>query len=474
MKSKVPKSSSGSRLLERAWRRAIGSLSHVISRPTFESFIRPIRPLQIEGSVVRLAADSAFAQEWLEKRYADTISHALERVLARPIVVRFEVAENSAEPLPEESGRLELEQPPAPAFARSTTPGPDWLAPLVLNDTYTFDRFVVGSTNRLAQASALAAAESPGAAFNPLYLYGPSGVGKTHLLHAVARRLREKSGVAAQIGFLDGESFAYHFLAGDAGKGGSIAGTNPEKLDLWLVDDVQYLATAAGAQEEFEHTFNTLLRQGKQIVLTSDRNPLKLEGIDARMRSRFASGLVADIGSPDLETRMGVLETVSREKGWSVPSDVIYYLANGIRTDLRALEGSLNRVVAYSWTMGMPVSVDLAQNILADFVVERPLPGAIRKGVPVDAIMAAVAQRYGLTTRDICSERRDKVASSARQVAMFITRKLTDLSLAQIGRQIGDRDHATVLRAVSRVEEALKGDPALRALVSGVVEQLGR
>jgi chromosomal replication initiator protein len=310
----------------------------------------------------------------------------------------------------------------------------------------------------------MAVAASPGTVYNPLFLYGGPGVGKTHLLHAIGQAAREQN-PGIRVAFIDGENFTFHYVTALRERKIEEFRRHFRGIDVWLVDDIQFIASKEQTKEEFFHTFNALYQGGKQIVIASDRCPKDLRAMDERLRSRFEQGLIADIAGPELETRMAILDRRCAAEGWEVSQEILYYIAAGIQSNIRSLEGALTKLVAYASIMRCPLTTDLAQDVLGDFIIERPAAGASRKGVTMETILAAVAQQFGTNVETLRSERRDKAAVTARHAAMYLCREITGSGLAQIGAALGGRDHTTVQRGIARVERLLGVD-------SGLVGQL--
>jgi len=462
--------------VRRIWEQALPELRGQVSRATFESYIRPILPLAIRDGEVTLGVRSGFAREWLDKRYARMIAGTLEGLVGSPVAVRF----NLLAPGAEETAGQPASAPPDPPAPAVQAAAPGRPAPtatnvfsLPLQARYTFASFVVGRSNRLAQAAAAAVAADPGTAYNPLFLYGASGLGKTHLLHAIGHAVRLQN-PAARVTLVDGENFTYHYVTALRERKTEDFRRHYRGVDVWLVDDIQFIAGREQTKEEFFHTFNALHQTGRQVVVASDRSPRDLRTLDERLRSRFECGLVADIAAPDLETRMAILQRRSADEGWSVPSEVICYIAGAIRTNVRALEGALTKLVAYSSIMHAPLSVDLAEEVLGDYLIESPLAPQVQKGVSFEAILAAVSEQFQVPVEAIRGPRRDRQVVAARQTAMLLCRELTGAGLAQIGAVLGGRDHTTIQRGIARLEELMRQDPAAREAAAQVRRRLER
>lgn len=460
--------------LKRAWERAMLFLSNKVSRLTFESYIRAIRPLSYKEHEVRLGVPSPFAREWLEKRHASAIRGILESILGASLEVRYVVVASDSVPgWMDDAGADAASCPPAPRKRQPSRPHPDDVPSLPLNEDYTFDTFVVGRSNRLAFTAAQAVSERLGSMYNPLFVYGGSGLGKTHLLHAIGHAVRARD-PEALISLVDGESFTHHFVTSLREKKAADFRRHYRSVDIWLVDDIQFIASREGTKEEFFHTFNALYQTGRQIVIASDRSPRELRAMDERLRSRFECGLIADIAPPELETREAILRQRCSKEESAVPDDVIRYIAGAIQSNVRTMEGAITRLVAYSSIMRSPISVEMAHDVLGEFFLDVPIPIRGRKGVQSETVVRTVAECFHLTADDLRGPRRDKHIAEARQIAMYLCRELSDMPYGQIGELLGGRDHTTVQRGIGRVESRLLEDGALRATVQELRGRLER
>jgi len=468
--------------LKRAWDRALHALAGKVNKATFESYIRPIHPLLFQDRQVTLGVASAFAREWLTgKHYAALIRSSLEEHLGAPLEIRFSIYKPEERPLFGEAGGLPAEGRSSAAPEQTTdlparqtrTPSapPLEIPSLPFNEEYTFDEFIVGKSNRLAQAGAAAVAASPGMIYNPLFIYGGPGLGKTHLLHAVGHAAKAHNS-RIRIALVDGEHFTHHYVTALRERKTEEFRQYYRSVDIWLVDDIQFIAGKEQTKEEFFHTFNALYQLGKQIIISSDRSPRELRAMDERLRSRFECGLIADITAPELETRVAILERRCKLKAWNVPKDVVFYIASAIQSNIRALEGALTRLVAYASVMAAPISIDLAQSVLGEYFIEKPTPSQMQKGVSVETILRAVAEQFQTSVEALRSQRRDKEVATARQVAMFLCREMTEIGLAQIGAAIGGRDHTTVQRAINKVESLLDFDSPLQKNIQEICRKL--
>lgn len=460
---------------QRAWDRAVPLLANKVSRITFESCIRPMKALSLCDRELVLGIGTAFAREWIEKRCMGQIKAALETVVGYSVEITVKVVAGDRDDC------LDGELVPAPEAVSSAQPARvrdssfDEMREeisLPLCDKFTFETFVVGPSNRLAVAAAEEVAACPGRQFNPLFLYGASGLGKTHLLHAIGSRILSHW-PACRLVVVDGETFTHHYVASLRERRSDRFRRFFRSVDVWLVDDIEFLAGKDHTREEFFHTFNALHQCGRQIVLTSNRSPRELRTMDDRLRTRFEAGLIADIVPPLIETRVAILQSRCELEGWEVPSDVLYFIADAIQSNVRALEGALTRLVVNASVLRVPMDIELARSVLMHFFIDKRATGR-KPQVSMDDVIQAVAESCGLTPDILRSQRRDRRAAMARQTAMYLCRELADESFRAIGAAFGGRDHTTVQRAIQKVESAIPTDPELRAAVLDLRSRLGR
>lgn len=449
--------------VRRAWERVLLLLRTRVTNMTYDAYLKGIRPISFEDGRLVLGVAGAFAREWLEKRYSSIVRSACEEIFATTVEVKYQVLAPSERTEParsssRRSAEVAAAQPQRPARLRV----PDLSDPI--NEAYTFDRFVVGVSNRFAHAACEAVASAPGQEYNPLFIYGSSGLGKTHLLHAIANHAR-KLQPDIRVALVAAESFLQLYVTALRERSMEDFRAYFRSVDLWLLDDVQLITSKEHTREEVFHTFNALHGAQKQVVIASDKPPRELREADDRLRTRLEWGLIADISSPALEVRLAILQQRCRQEGWQIPELVLYHIADSLQSNCRALEGALTRLVAYSSVMGTPIDIDLAQNVLTDYFIDSPVGGTSHKKTSLDMIVRAVGERLHVTPESIRSQRRDKQVLLARQVACYLGREMTGLSLSQIGDQLGGRDHTTVQRAITRMEELLRQDAALRSMV---------
>ena len=435
---------------ERVWQATLGELELALQRPVFESWLKDSRFVAYEDGVYIIAVKSAFAQEWLNQRLKGRIKRHLERHTGRTVDVNFIVR---SQPLSSDSSTL----PDAPLLKAAQEPsrsGRFQLSPMTesnLQVNRTFDNFIVGEGNRFAYAASQAVAQNPGVAYNPLFLYGGVGLGKTHLLHAIGN-------VAANEGYnvryVTTETFTNEMIEAIRTHTNVAFRQTYRNVDVLLVDDIQFLQGKESTQNEFFHTFNTLTAANKQVVIASDRPLHLLTKLEDRLLSRFGGGLTVDLSPPDFEHRVAILYAKAYEKGVVAPEDVVRYIAEHYSDNVRELQGALNRVVAYAQLHHQPLTLSLAQKILEP--QQRPLDHS------PDAILEAVAQEFNITVSELKGPRRTRRISVPRQMAMYLLRDVAQLSFPQIGEFLGGRDHTTVMHGATKIEKGLQSEAEVR------------
>jgi len=438
------------------WQAALGELQLQMTKATFDTWVKNTHVVSYEDGTFIIGVHNAFTKDWLENRLLTTIKRTMVGIVGRSVEVKFTVW--AKEP-PESDEALPLLQTIAPLSGESpVNNGP----PTMLNPRYTFDTFVVGSSNRLAHAASLAVAEKPAEAYNPLFIYGGVGLGKTHLLHAVGHMSQRHCG---EVLYVSSETFTNDLINSIRNHTTEEFRERYRNIGVLLVDDIQFIAGKESTQEEFFHTFNTLHSANKQIIISSDRAPKAILTLEERLRSRFEWGLIADIQPPDLETRIAILRFKAEQQAMPVPDEVIDLIAHRIQSNIRELEGAMNRVIAHASLMRCPLAVEVAINALQDF---GPAPGSLS----VDQIIENVAQFYNLKTKDLLGRRRSKDIVTARQMAMYLAREETNASLPQIGRALGGRDHTTVLHGYGKIRAQVEEDDRLRREMLAIKELL--
>jgi chromosomal replication initiator protein len=445
---------------KQVWRAALGELQVSLSPANYETWLRDTMLVDVDDHRFRIAVPNGFAKDWLETRYRSLISQTLARIVGYSVQVEFVV--NAA---PEQAAVQNGSAPEGGAHVRvePTRVGGEGGA-TNLNPRYTFANFIVGSANRLAHAASLSVAERPGHAYNPLFLYGGVGLGKTHLMHAIGNQVIAKF-PRKRVVYATSEKFTNEFITSiQQGKIDEFR-SRYRRIDLLLIDDIQFIADKERTQEEFFHTFNAIHEDGKQIVLSSDRPPKAILTLEERLRSRFEWGLIADLTAPDLETRIAILRAKAEEGAVPITSDVIEFIARKVVSNIRELEGALNRIVAYASMGAMPISIELAQAVLSN-VLYNPK----KRQVTPERIAKAVADYYAVPMDALKGQKRDKAIVMPRQIAMFLMREETDVSLLRIGAELGGRDHSTVLHACDKITRESAINDELRREIAAVRE----
>ncbi len=444
--------------LKALWSAALGELQLAETKANYDTWFKDTQIVSEEDDVFVVGVPNAFAREWLENKYRQRVRETLQRLLARTVDVRFvtmgSLAARGDRPSATGGGAA------AAASDRRDVPA------ALLNTRYTFSTFVVGSNNRLAHAAALSVAERPGHSYNPLFIYGGSGLGKTHLMHAIGHAVISRH-PKKRVAYATSEKFTNEFINSIRAQKGEEFRERYRRIDVLLIDDIQFLTGKEGTQEEFFHTFNAIHEEGKQIVLSSDRPPKAIERLEDRLRSRFEWGLIADISAPDLETRIAILRAKAEAQSVPVPPPVIEFLAQRIVSNIRELEGALTRVVAYATLNALPVTTPLAQEILQNI-----LYNPRQKTLSPEKIVDAVARYYGVPVEQLRGKQRDKQIVLPRQIAMYLMREETEAPLLRIGEALGGRDHSTVLHGCEKIEREMAGNDDFRRDVGALREML--
>ncbi|MGO9488950.1 MAG: chromosomal replication initiator protein DnaA [Solirubrobacteraceae bacterium] len=450
--------------LEQIWSRVQAQLALVVDEPTYRIWLTTLTPVELSGERLVVEAPPHTCR-WIRGRFGRVIEASVELVLGPHVSVELRAAgERSGSPRGDR-------RPATPAPSSPSVGVPASCGPLG-NPRLTFDQFVIGDSNRLAHAAALTVAEMPAQAYNPLFICGPPGVGKTHLLSSIANLLiAHDPGLAVRV--TTGEAFTNAFLGALGERSTESFKARFREIDVLLVDDVQFLEHKTRTEEEFFHTFNALHDGGRQVVLTSDRPPRDLQALEDRLRERFEAGLVADIQPPDLHTRLAILRKRAHDDGVEVRDDTaLSAIAERVQSNVRALEGALIRVVAYSSLTGRPLTTELAREVLAGLYPQTPTPGRHKRTIA--DIQAATCRQFGVSAEELLSTSRVARVAWPRQVAMYLARELTGASLPAIGRQFGGRDHTTVMHACRRASARLSSDDDSREAVERLCEALDR
>lgn len=444
------------------WQLTLAELSKDLNKPSFETWFNLTKPVSLDNNCLVIEVPNDFTKEWFETRYRQKIASALKEVTTDDHQVSFVIASefqvNKGEP--EDHTTQDLAQSfnghgnmvNNTAFENSSEPdhGKNRIISH-FNPRYTFNTFVVGVCNRLSHAASLAVAESPARAYNPLFIYGGVGLGKTHLLHAIGQYTLVNHGFN-RVFYLSSERFTNEFINSIRDNKTLEFRNKYRYMDVLLIDDIQFLAGKEQTQEEFFHTFNALHDNNKQIIISSDRPPKEIPTLEDRLRSRFEWGLITDLQPPDLETRTAILKKKALSDGIDIPDQVIQYIAGKVITNIRELEGALIRLVAYASLFKSPITVELTETALQDIITTR------QKNITIASIIRITAENFNLPVEDILSKKRTQDIALTRQVAMYLSRMLTDLSLPKIGEEFGGRDHTTVLHAFKKVDALISHD----------------
>ena len=450
---------------KQVWRAALGELQVSLSPANFETWLRDPVLVDDDEQRFRIAVPNGFAKDWLESRYRSLISQTLARIVGYSVQVEFVIGPTPDAP---EEQSLQPARKTAPNVAQQVRVEPTRVGgeggTTFLNPRYTFSNFIVGSANRLAHAASLSVAERPGHAYNPLFLYGGVGLGKTHLMHAIGNQVIAKF-PRKRVVYATSEKFTNEFITSiQQGKIDEFR-ARYRRIDLLLIDDIQFIADKERTQEEFFHTFNAIHEDGKQIVLSSDRPPKGILTLEERLRSRFEWGLIADLTAPDLETRIAILRAKAEEGAVPITSDVVEFIARKVVSNIRELEGALNRIVAYASMGVMPIGIELAQAVLSN-VLYNPK----KRQVTPERVAKVVSEYYSVPMDVLQGQKRDKAIVVPRQIAMFLMRQETDVSLLRIGAELGGRDHSTVLHACDKISREVGVNDELRREIAAVRE----
>jgi chromosomal replication initiator protein len=440
---------------EQAWQSVLAQLQMEMPRASFDTWVRDTRPITYENGILTIGVRNAYARDWLESRLASTVSRLLIGILNSNVSVGFVVTQEE-----ENASTTDLE--PAAASSIEITPPEPKTRHLSLNPRYTFDTYVVGSGNRLAHAACQAVAEKPARAYNPLFLYGGVGLGKTHLLHAIGNACYSRG---LNVLYVSSEEFTNDMITAIRTHTTQAFREKYRSADVLLVDDIQFIAGKESTQEEFFHTFNTLHGQDKQIIVSSDRPPKSLVTLEERLRSRFEWGLSADIQAPDLETRLAILRSKAERTGRLISDEILETVAKRVQSNIRELEGALNRIIAFADLSGSPLTPSLVEMALSDL-----LPS--RGNLQPEHVFDIVARKFNTTVEKLLGRDRSQDIALPRQIAMYILREEANFSFPQIGAALGGRDHSTVMSAIEKISDRIERDDRLRRDIFSIKQQL--
>ena len=432
-------------MLESLWSRMLIALATKVPPAALDSWLRPCRLTAVEGDHIKIAAPNTYTRDWLHQHHTESLQAAAREVLGGNPRISLDIDRE----VPSPGAEPNATEPPVAA------PG--------LSVRYTFDSFVVGNSNQFAQAACQAVAELPSRAYNPLFIYGGVGLGKTHLLHAVGHQIARLY-PHLRLLYLSSERFTNDLINAIRYDRTAEFRAKYRTIDLLLIDDIQFISGKERTQEEFFHTFNDLYEARKQIVVSSDAAPKEIPDLEERLRSRFEWGLIADIQPPDFETRVAILKKKAEIERVRLPDDVAYLIASRIKSNIREIEGSLTRMIAFCSLSGRDMSVELAQEVLAD------LWGEEERVVTMEHIQRKVADFFGIKLSDMRAKNRTKSVAFPRQIAMYLSRQLTHASLSDIGRAFGGKDHTTVIHAVSKLQLLIQEDPKLKQTIDSLTQ----
>ena len=443
--------------LKNIWAKTLETIKSELSEVSFNTWIKSCEPISISSDTITISVPNSFTQDILDKRYKDLVANSIEVVCSKLYKIEFVIASEASE-------KEELKETSSNSASKSIVVNDEMSS--TLNPKYTFNSFVIGNSNRFAHAASLAVAESPAKAYNPLFIYGGVGLGKTHLMHAIGHYILDNN-PSAKVVYVSSEKFTNELINAIKDDKNEDFRNKYRNVDVLLIDDIQFISGKERTQEEFFHTFNALHDANKQIILSSDRPPKEIPTLEDRLRSRFEWGLIADIQVPDFETRMAILKKKADVENLNVANEVMGYIATKIKSNIRELEGALIRIIAYSSLTNRDVTVDLATEALKDIISKKQ-----GKHITIDLIQDVVSSYFNLRVEDLKSQRRTRNVAHPRQIAMYLSRKLTDMSLPKIGEEFGGRDHTTVIHAYEKISENLKTDDSLQHTVNDITKKL--
>ncbi len=438
---------------EDIWNKSLSKIVEKVGESTFDLWFKPIKLLQLKDKTATLEIPNRFFRDWIEDYYPTIIADIMEGILGYPVAIKYKTSEKEDAALRRMDSKLEIRK------TRLASRG------IYLNPRYTFDTFVVGPSNQFAHAAAMRVGENPGNAYNPLFIYGGVGLGKTHIINAVGNAIVDKN-PGMIVYYVPAEQFTNEVISAIRHEKMAEFKEKYRNLDALLVDDIQFISGKTTTQEEFFHTFNSLYEKQRQIVVSSDRSPMEIADITDRLRSRFSMGLIADIQPPEVETKMAIIYKKAEMEKLSISDEVAYFIATKVKSNIRELEGCLIKLGAHASITGMPISITMAKNVLKDLISEEDKP------ITVELIQKAVCEYFGMKVQELKTKKRTKEVANARQMAMYLTRQHTQLSLSEIGRCFGGKDHATVIYACKQVEEKRVRDENLNKSIENITKRV--
>ena len=444
--------------LKNLWEKTLNIIKSEMSEVSFNTWIKSCEPISISSDTIKISVPNSFTKDILEKRYKGLVANSIEAACSKSYKMEFLVASDLQDEEDENSNIVAKEN-------KSSVTVNDEMS-TTLNPKYTFDSFVIGNSNRFAHAASLAVAEAPAKAYNPLFIYGGVGLGKTHLMHAIGHYVLQNN-PSSKVMYVSSEKFTNELINAIKDDKNEEFRNKYRNIDVLIIDDIQFIAGKERTQEEFFHTFNALHEANKQIIISSDRTPKEIPTLEDRLRSRFEWGLSADIQAPDFETRMAILKKKADVEKLNVQNEVMVYIATKIKSNIRELEGALIKLIAYASLTNREITVDLAEEALKDIISNKQ-----NKNITVDVIQDVVSSYFNLRIEDLKSQRRTRNVAYPRQIAMYLSRKLTDMSLPKIGDEFGGRDHTTVIHAYEKISDSLNTDESLQHTINDITKKL--
>lgn len=439
--------------IEKIWDKSLSKIAEKVGDSVFDLWFKPIKLLQLKDKTIAVEIPNRFFRDWIEDNYPTIIADAVESILGYPLTVKYKTAEKEDAALRRMDSRLENRR------NKLASRG------IYLNPRYTFDTFVVGPSNQFAHAAAMRVGENPGYAYNPLFIYGGVGLGKTHIINAIGNAIVDKN-PGMIVYYVSAEQFTNEVVSSIRHEKMAELKEKYRNVDVLLIDDIQFISGKTTTQEEFFHTFNSLYEKQRQIVISSDRSPMEIADITDRLRSRFSMGLIADIQPPEVETKVAIIYKKADAEKLSINDEVAYFIATKIKSNIRELEGCLIKLGAHASLTGMPIDINMAKNVLKDLISEDDKP------ITVEAIQKVVCEYFGMKTQELKTKKRTKEVANARQIAMYIAKQNTQLSLSEIGRCFGGKDHATVIYACKQIEDRRSRDENLNKSIENINKKL--
>ncbi len=435
------------------WDKVIIQLKEELNNHNFNTWINPIQFESIEGNIINLLVPNKFFSDWIKDNYKSRIEEIINKISTKKISVNIKIS------------NIKVKNEIKNIYIEEEVEEKKVITNNTLNSKYTFESFVSGPSNQFAHAAAMAVANNPATTYNPLFIYGGVGLGKTHIINAIGNYIHNKNN-SIKIAYYSSEKFMNELINSLRYAKMEDFRNKFRSMDVLLIDDIQFIAGKERTQEEFFHTFNALYESHKQIIVTSDKFPKEIPGLEERLRSRFEWGLIADIQAPDVETKLAILKMKADQNGLNIPEDVAFFLASSITSNVRELEGYLVRIGAYASLTSTPIDMDMAKNILKDILIEQ------NREISIESIQKIVANHFNIKTAELKSSKRLKTLVLPRQVAMYISRKMTSSSFPEIGNRFGGKDHSTIIHAIKKIEQKMEEDIQLKTTVERLMDNM--